>query len=120
MNRLLIAGALGAMTMYFLDPQQGRRRRARTRDKALHAGKVLAEAGKVTARDTRHRAIGMIASAERLLRRQPEETTDEVLVDRVRAALGRAVSHSHAIRAEVHDGHVLFPDPSSPTRCARC
>ena len=41
MNRLLFGSALGALAMYFLDPQQGRRRRARTRDKVLHAGKVL-------------------------------------------------------------------------------
>jgi uncharacterized membrane protein len=32
MNPLLIGGALGALAMYFLDAQSGRRRRARTRD----------------------------------------------------------------------------------------
>jgi hypothetical protein len=36
--------------MYFLDPHEGRRRRARTRDRMVHAGKRLNEAGKVTAR----------------------------------------------------------------------
>jgi hypothetical protein len=39
MNRLLFGGALGALAMYFLDPHSGRRRRARTRDKVMHAGK---------------------------------------------------------------------------------
>ena len=45
MNRLLFGSALGALAMYFLDPQQGRRRRARTRDKAVHAGRVLNDGG---------------------------------------------------------------------------
>src|SRR5690242_60319 len=37
MNRLLYSAALGAAAMYFFDPQAGRRRRARTRDKLQRA-----------------------------------------------------------------------------------
>jgi hypothetical protein len=37
-------------------PPRGRRRRARPRDKIVHAGKALNEAGKVTVRDTAQRA----------------------------------------------------------------
>ena len=43
MNPLLLGGALGALAMYFLDPHEGRRRRARTRDKVVHAAKVVNE-----------------------------------------------------------------------------
>ena len=66
MNPLLVGGALGALAMYFLDPHEGRRRRARTRDKVIHAGKKLNDAGKVTARDTVQRAYGVLASARKL------------------------------------------------------
>jgi uncharacterized membrane protein len=109
MNRIFLGGALGALAMYFLDPQQGRRRRARTRDKAIHAGRVLNEAGKVTARDTVHRARGMWASTRRLFDHEP--VTDQVLVGRVRAELGRFVSHSHAIEVGAEGGHVTLSGP---------
>jgi uncharacterized membrane protein len=109
MNRIFLGGALGALSMYFLDPQQGRRRRARTRDKAVHAGRVLNEAGKVTARDTLHRAKGMWAGTRKLFDHGP--VSDEVLVGRVRAELGRFVSHSHAIDVAADGGHVRLSGP---------
>lgn len=109
MNRLLF-GALGALAMYFLDPAQGRRRRARTRDKLVHAAKVVSDAGKVTARDTAHRAQGVLAEAKRIFSPQ-DGVSDEALAGRVRAALGRVVSHSHAIEARVDRGHVALSGP---------
>ena len=109
MNRLLFGSALGALAMYFLDPQQGRRRRARTRDKAVHAGRVLNEAGRVTARDTVHRAWGVWASTRRLF--SNEAVADEVLVGRVRAELGRFVSHSHAVEVTAEGGYVALSGP---------
>jgi hyperosmotically inducible periplasmic protein len=59
MNRILTSAAIGALAMYFLDPQTGRRRRARTRDKVEHARRRLRNAYDVTARDARHRAQGL-------------------------------------------------------------
>ena len=109
MNRLLVGGALGAAAMYFLDPQEGRRRRARTRDKLLHAGKRLNQAGKVTARDSVHRAYGVLAGARKLFRH--EEVEDGVLVARVRAELGRVVSHPHAVAVAADCGHVTLSGP---------
>src|SRR5690349_23209046 len=109
MNRLLVGGALGALAMYFLDPAQGRRRRAQTRDKLARAARVAGEAGKVTALDTAHRAQGVIAGAKRMLSGEPVD--DETLVCRVRAALGRVVSHSHALEAFVDRGHVDLSGP---------
>jgi uncharacterized membrane protein len=109
MNRLLFGSALGALAMYFLDPQQGRRRRARTRDKAVHAGRVLNDAGRVTARDTVHRARGVWASTRKLF--SNEAVGDEVLVGRVRAELGRFVSHSHAVEVTAEGGYVTLSGP---------
>src|SRR5438105_529181 len=109
MKPILVGGALGALAMYFLDPHEGRRRRARTRDKMIHAGKKLNEAGKVTARDTVHRARGVLASTRKLFKH--EEVPDEVLLGRVRAELGRVVSHPHAIEVRSDQGHVTLSGP---------
>src|SRR5688572_13367094 len=109
MNPLLVGGALGALAMYFLDPHEGRRRRARARDKMVHAGKRLNQAGKVTARDTVHRAYGVVASARKLFKQ--EEVADDVLAERVRAELGRVVSHPHAVEVGADRGHITLSGP---------
>jgi uncharacterized membrane protein len=109
MNPLFIGGALGALAMYFLDSHSGRRRRARTRDRLAHVARQLNDAGKVTVRDTAHRAYGLVANTRRLFQR--EDVSDEVLVERVRAALGRFVSHPHAIDVSANCGHVRLDGP---------
>ena len=109
MNPIILGGAIGAFAMYFLDAQSGRRRRARTRDRLARAARVVNEAGKVTARDTAHRAQGMLADAKRLFRR--DDVTDEALVGRVRSALGRVVSHPHAVEVGAGGGHVTLEGP---------
>jgi hypothetical protein len=49
--KTLITFGLGALTMYFLDPVQGRRRRALLRDQYVHARRVLREQAGGTVRD---------------------------------------------------------------------
>jgi uncharacterized membrane protein len=63
----------------------------------------------VTARDTVHRAYGVIANARKLLKH--EEVADDVLVERVRAELGRVVSHPHAVEVAADRGHVTLSGP---------
>jgi uncharacterized membrane protein len=110
MNPIFLGGAaIGVAVMYFLDPNSGRRRRARTRDSVMHAAKVVNEGARVTARDTAHRAQGVWAEARRLFNH--EEVTDDVLIGRVRAELGRVVSHPHAIEASAAGGHVTLLGP---------
>ena len=112
MNPIFLGGAaIGVALMYFLDPNSGRRRRARTRDKVFHAARVVNEGAKVTARDTVHRAQGAWAEAKRLFTGDEEQITDDVLIGRVRAALGRVVSHPHAIEASASGGHVTLIGP---------
>ena len=114
MNRILYSAVAGALAMYFFDPQGGRRRRARTRDKIDHAARRLRDAYDVTARDTRQRALGMKAElramSDRFLHRG-DPVSDETLVGRVRAVLGRYVSHPHAIEVTAHDGEVALTGP---------
>src|SRR2546421_532602 len=112
MNRLLFSAALGAATMYFLDPQAGRRRRARTRARAERAARRLQDAYDVTLRDARHRAMGMRAEVGAVGRRlRGEPVDDETLVGRVRAVLGRYVSHPHAIEVTAAGGEVSLAGP---------
>ena len=112
MNRILWSAAIGAAAMYFLDPQAGRRRRVRTRDKAERVARRVRDAYDVTVRDTQHRAMGLQAQAGALRRRlRGEPVDDETLAGRVRATLGRYVSHPHAIEVNVSGGEVSLGGP---------
>jgi uncharacterized membrane protein len=111
MNPLFLGGAaIGVALMYFLDPNSGRRRRARTRDKVVHAAKLVNEGAKVTARDTVQRAQGAWAEAKRLFNHE-DDVGDDALVGRVRAALGRVVSHPHAVEVAASGGHIALIGP---------
>jgi len=102
--------ALGATLMYYLDPQAGGRRRALLRDQLVHGGRLLRQGRRITARDFVNRAQGLWAEAtRRLLHAQPG--SDAELVERVRARLGRVVSHPHAVRASVSEGCVELTGP---------
>ena len=50
--RTLITFGLGALTMYLLDPQQGRTRRALMRDQLTHAKRLVRERAEGRALDT--------------------------------------------------------------------
>ena len=105
--RFLAGGAgLGAALMYLLDPNRGRRRRAYLRDQAVHARRMLATAADKGVRDLRNRAVGAVAAAGSRVR--ADDVSDAVLVERVRAALGRVVSHPHAIHVSAEGGRVAL------------
>lgn len=109
MNPILMSAVSGALAMYFLDPQAGRRRRARTRDKLAHYRRRLRDGYDVTLRDSQQRARGMVAMSRRLLQR--ESVPDETLAGRVRAVLGRYVSHPHAVEVATQAGAVTLSGP---------
>lgn len=100
---------LGAGLMFMFDPDRGRRRRALVRDQMAHAARMIARATGATSRDLTHRIYGTLAEGGNLFRR--EEISDDVLTDRVRARIGRSVSHPHAISVTVNDGHVSLSGP---------
>jgi osmotically-inducible protein OsmY len=76
------------------------RHRAMLRDKGVSAGR---------ARDLRHRLRGMVYQAKSRLGDQ--EVPDDILVERVRAQLGRPVSHPRAIEVRVRNGCVILAGP---------
>lgn len=107
---LLLGGiGLGSGLTYFLDPNQGRRRRARIRDQAIHMGHVVGDGLDAAAQDLRNRTQGMLAETKGRLRR--ERVSDEVLIERARSAMGRAVSHPRAIELECRAGTITLRGP---------
>jgi len=103
---LVLATGAGVLLMYLLDPQQGRRRRALMRDKAVHLarkGSALTDAG---TRDLAHRATGVATGLGSALRSSAVD--DAVLVGRVRSTMGRWTSHPHAIEVSAASGRVTL------------
>ena len=104
-----VGAGLGAGVMYLLDPQQGGRRRALARGKAVHALKKGGHVARRTARDLGNRTKGLLAETRSRLHRGPMD--DQVLCDRVRSKLGRVVSHPSAIAVSILDGVVILRGP---------
>jgi uncharacterized membrane protein len=105
----LAAVGLGATAMYFLDPDRGRRRRHLMRDKIVHAARETGAGIGATRRDLANRAEGLAAVARRQL--QSDRPDDVVVVGRVRAELGRVVSHPGAVEATSEQGRVTLRGP---------
>jgi hypothetical protein len=87
---------LGAGLMYYLDPDRGSRRRTHARNQIRHTSYQL--------RDAARRQV-------QSLWRSFEGEDDRVVGERVRAALGRAVSHAHALAIDVRNGVVTISGP---------
>jgi osmotically-inducible protein OsmY len=106
----IIGGLLvGIGLMYLLDPDRGARRRALVRDQAARASHKLGDGLDATARDLGNRARGTAAELRSRLRR--EDVDDTILQERIRSALGHAVSHPGAIDVSVSNGRVTLQGP---------
>jgi uncharacterized membrane protein len=106
-NLLFLGGiGLGAGLMYIFDPDKGRRRRATARDAAHHIVNAIDDAVGKTSRDLSNRAQGLVAELDSIFR--CEEADEDVVAERVRSKLGRAVSHPHAIHVDVNQGRVTL------------
>ena len=100
---------IGTGLMFLLDPDQGKRRRALLRDKCFWAARKTGEGAQVTARDLRNRTQGLVSEVQSRFSSAPVD--DSVLVDRVRAKLGRIVSHPRAINVSSQNGRVVLSGP---------
>jgi uncharacterized membrane protein len=103
--------ALGMFAMYLFDPDRGRRRRALTRDKIQSLVVRTSDAIDVTVRDFSNRLKGMQARASSPLWRRNKQPDDQILQARVRAQLGRVVSHPHAIEVLTQHGRITLRGP---------
>jgi hypothetical protein len=122
-NWSLIGGAaLGAGAMFLLDPDRGARRRALVRDKLVRASHKTTDGLNALSRDVANRARGTTAEVQGRLR--SDDTHSRKLIERVRAELGRRVSHPRAIDVSAtDDGCVrvsgpIFADEADPMLAA--
>jgi BON domain len=106
---LLVGIGIGAFLLFIADPRAGRRRRALARDQFVRATRKTRDALDATARDIANRTSGTVAAARG--RWTGEIVDDRQLLERVRAKLGRACSHPHAIDVDVADGAVTVRGP---------
>jgi hypothetical protein len=100
---LLLAAGAGAFLMYLLDPQEGRRRRALLQDQWRHRRRLAMDFADAGWRDLSNRAEGLVAG---LRGRHGPAPDDPVLAERVRARLGRLISHPHTITVQARAGTV--------------
>ena len=101
---------LGAALMFLLDPDRGRRRRAVVRDRiASRAGHSRTFLRK-SRHDVANRTRGLAARARNLAGRNgPVE--DDVLIERVRAKIGRYATRPGSIDVVADDGTVTLRGP---------
>jgi hypothetical protein len=112
MNRTvnMLAGVgLGAGLMYLFDPTRGRARRGRVRDQVNRLMNQACHAADVVSRDAANRAQGLWAEARSAASGMTPD--DRTLAERVRAHLGRCVSHPRAIVVTAHEGTVTLTGP---------
>lgn len=106
---LALGLTLGAGLMYLLDPSRGARRRNLLRDKMVHARRMTREGWEATSHDLANRSRGFAAAARSRMR--SDDADDWVIEQRVRAALGRVVSHPSAIAVTSDAGRVTLSGP---------
>jgi hypothetical protein len=103
---LLLGAAIGGVAMYFLDPDQGRRRRALVRDQAVKTSTHAKHFMEKGARDLKNRGTAVTGRARSLFHRG--DASDDVLVERVRSKMGRYTAHPGAIDVNAMQGRVTL------------
>jgi uncharacterized membrane protein len=106
---LIATAAVSAVASRLLDRERGRRRRALARDKGTRVAHKIGDAVEATARDAWHRARGVLATVRASL--TPDDASDVVVTERVRAKLGTVVSHPSSIEVTGRDGHITLLGP---------
>jgi osmotically-inducible protein OsmY len=109
---LLLGLGAGLALMFFLDPANGRRRRAVVQEKSTHYAREAAHQRDVLAR----RVLGHLRGAMAAIRQQvqPEPPVeDAILLERVRAAMGHLVPDPRGVDVRVRCGTVILKGPAS-------
>jgi uncharacterized membrane protein/gas vesicle protein len=110
-RKWLSGAAIGAVAMYLSDPDRGKRRRALAGDKMRSLALKTGDAIESTSRDLGNRMQGLRARTRRLFLQRNAATDDQILVERARSKIGRAVSHPHAITVAAQQGRVVLSGP---------
>ncbi len=103
LSSVLTGAVAAAAVMYYFDAVSGRRRRAQLAERSVSTSRYWLSRLRVAGRDLANRAGGVGARAASLLR--PREVMPEIVAERVRAAMGRVVSHPGAVHVSVDESH---------------
>ena len=114
---LLVGAGIGAALMYFLDPERGARRRHLVEDQALGMLRKTRRDAERAMHDARNRAKGVIAETRGRL--TEDDASDDQIVARVRAELGRHVERASDIDIVVEDGTVRLHGNLPPADATR-
>jgi len=106
---LLVSIGLGAGLMYFLDPQQGERRRAMVRDKANRFVNDFDNSINGALEDVRNRARGVLSEMTAKLSNQG--APDWILEERIRSNLGRMTRHARGVNIIADGGNIVLSGP---------
>lgn len=110
---LFAGGAIvGARLMYLFDPDRGRSRRVRLRDKAVRGLHLLRREGTKQIRNAGNHLIGRLHELRSSIRDRSNDISDDILLDRVRAQLGRDVRHLRMLDFRVENGCVIVEGPA--------
>jgi hypothetical protein len=102
---LTVAGVgAGMLAEYLLDPEQGRARRSKIRDRSARTTQRMSGDLSGISHNASNRGRGLVMGMR--YRVTGRSADDAVLHDRVRAELGRHVSHPHALQVRVDSGMV--------------
>lgn len=99
-----LAFAAGALVMYLMDPNTGRRRRAIVRDRGLSMRNDAERYVRGKSKRAADRLRGVAARTRASITSEPID--DDLLHERIRARLGRLVGHPHNVEVHVRDGRV--------------
>ena len=109
---MFLLGCVGLSTalVYFLDPAQGKRRRALVRDKGTSYWRQTNRAIGSTSRHVGNRARGFVTETRARLQHE-EIPEDGVLVARVRSEMGHVLTNPGAIGVTAAHGRVSLSGP---------
>lgn len=102
----VIGASFGATVAYFLDPDHGRRRRARLRDRFSRGTGTVRELREGGTRDIAERAYGVRTLVRSWIRGAPLD--DRALTERIRAEVSRVASEPGAVHVDVLNGRVTL------------